>query len=137
MTDEAGTSGDDRRSDGDERDERFSDKALKNVAGVSPSKRYLRLDEILSQYNHKLQMSYKAFDTKNGIEVAWHIINLETLHEVERKQVTDIVTEFKEKKFESRFFIHTSLLSIIFSSLGLSLKFLIGGLKRRHRTPNQ
>lgn len=90
-----------RNSDGEEP---FSDKALKNVAGVSPSNRYLRFDEVLShEYSHRMQLSYKAFDTKNGIEVAWHIINLDTLQETEQRQVTDVVGEFKEKKFESRY----------------------------------
>ena len=69
-----------------------TDDPLKGVAEISPNKRYIRFEELLSQENsHRIQQSFKAFDTKNGIEVAWHIINLNSLKDSEQSQVIQCV----------------------------------------------
>ena len=63
---------------------------LAGVVEISPNKRYIRFDENISMTVDGVQYSYKAFDTKNGIEVVWHQINLNALRESEQSRVTQV-----------------------------------------------
>lgn len=51
------------------------------VHNISPNKRYLRWNDVISTSGDKLHFSYRGFDTKNGMEVAWHSINLTALED--------------------------------------------------------
>lgn len=62
---------------------------LAGVAGVSPKQRYLRFEESLGE--SALHNSYQAFDTKNGMQVAWHTVHLDKLRENEMNRVLHIV----------------------------------------------
>lgn len=46
------------------------------VEDKSPNERYVRSDELIMESAGGILLSYKAFDTNNGIETAWHKINL-------------------------------------------------------------
>ena len=73
------------------------------VVEMSPDKRYIRFDvETMSTFNH-IQSSYKAFDTKNGIEVAWHKINLNSLEKSEQDRISQCVKVVK--KIQSKYVI--------------------------------
>ena len=68
-----------------------------NVAAeISPKQRYLRFNDLISQSKNSIQSSFKAFDTKNGIEVVWHTINLNSLDESEQSRVTKCVNIVKK-----------------------------------------
>ncbi len=45
------------------------------IVELSPDERYIRFKDIITNTKN-LQLSYKAFDTTNGIEIAWHKISL-------------------------------------------------------------
>lgn len=64
---------------------------LAEVVEISPNRRYVRFGVIVGQTINGIQSSYKAFDTKNGIEVAWHHINLNALQESEQSRVTQVL----------------------------------------------
>ena len=64
---------------------------LAGVVEISPNKRYIRFGVIVAQTINGIQSSYKAFDTKNGIEVAWHHISLNALQESEQSRVTQVI----------------------------------------------
>ena len=64
---------------------------LAGVVEISPNKRYIRFDIIVAQTINGIQSSYKAFDTKNGIEVEWHHINLNALEEDEQSRVVQVM----------------------------------------------
>lgn len=66
---------------------------LAGVVEISPNKRYIRFEVIVAQTVNGIQSSYKAFDTKNGIEVAWHHINLNALQESEQSRVTQVLRQ--------------------------------------------
>lgn len=58
-----------------------------NVVEVDPSGRFLRYQEVVG--TGRFKMVYRAYDTENGIDVAWSKINgldkditLEKLHEI-------------------------------------------------------
>jgi WNK lysine deficient protein kinase len=63
------------------------------VVEVSPNKRYIRFENLL--YSNEIKSTNKAFDTKNGVEVAWHTINLNSLKESEQMGVTQCVNIIK------------------------------------------
>lgn len=65
------------------------DFVVAGVADMSPNKRYIRWNELIA--NGSSQYSYKAFDTKNGIEVVWHTINLNEMEESEQSRVAACV----------------------------------------------
>jgi hypothetical protein len=67
------------------------DDPLAGVVEISPNKRYIRFDIIVAQTINGIQSSYKAFDTKNGIEVEWHRINLNALEEDEQSRVVQVI----------------------------------------------
>ena len=48
---------------------------------MSPNKRYIRFEGYTSVSSSSIQSSFKAFDTKNGIEITWHKINLNSLEQ--------------------------------------------------------
>jgi len=78
-------------------EDRNAEDALKDVVEISPNKRYIRFEVILSQANSsRIQSSYKAFDTRNGIEVAWHVINTQNLREAEQTRLTQCVNSVKD-----------------------------------------
>jgi hypothetical protein len=60
------------------------------VVEISPNKRYIRFDKIVAQTINGIQSSYKAFDTKIGMEVEWHHINLNALQESEQSRVSQV-----------------------------------------------
>ena len=64
---------------------------LAGVVEISPNKRYIRFDDTVAQTINGIQSSYKAFDTKNGIEVEWHHINLNALEEDEQSRVVQVM----------------------------------------------
>ena len=64
---------------------------LAGVVEISPNKRYIRFDDTVAQTINGIQSSYKAFDTKNGIEVEWHHINLNALEEDEQSRVVQVI----------------------------------------------
>lgn len=59
---------------------------VSKIKEVSPNQRYIRFGEIISQTGN-IKCSFKAFDTRNGIEVAWHVINLSGLDDMEQEEV--------------------------------------------------
>lgn len=61
--------------------------ATPEYAEISPNDRYIRFDEIIMQTG-KVKATYKAFDTRNGIEVAWTKINLSDVSKVEQERMT-------------------------------------------------
>jgi hypothetical protein len=71
---------------------------LAGVAEISPNKRYIRFDELVSKTMDGIKLSYKAFDTKNGIEVEWNYINLNALKESEQSRVTQASRRFDALK---------------------------------------
>ena len=71
-------------------DKSCSGDPLAGVVEISPNKRYIRFGDIVAQTINGIQSSFKAFDTKNGIEVAWHHINLNALQESEQSRVTQV-----------------------------------------------
>ena len=72
-------------------DKSCSGDPLAGVVEISPNKRYIRFGDIVAQTINGIQSSFKAFDTKNGIEVAWHHINLNALQESEQSRVTQVI----------------------------------------------
>lgn len=62
-------------------------------AALSPNKRYVRWNDVISKSGGVC--SFKGFDTKNGIEVVWHKIDLNSLDESEQSRVTDCVKTVK------------------------------------------
>ena len=66
---------------------------MASVVEISPNKRYIRFDVIVAQTINGIQSSYKAFDTKNGIEVEWHHINLNALEEDEQSRVVQVTIQ--------------------------------------------
>jgi len=70
---------------------------------ISPNKRYVCFEELLSKTANSIQSSFKAFDTKNGIEVVWHTINLNALNESEQMGVTKCANVVK--KIQNRYII--------------------------------
>lgn len=107
---------------------------LANVAEISPNKRYIRFEVVLprlSSNNRNIQSSYKAFDTKNGIEVAWHKINLNTLKDSEQTGVIQSVQTVKDiqnhyiTEFLSQWFDKASrTLNIITTDLSTLKEFI-------------
>lgn len=80
------------------------DKINSNIATeISPKQRYLRFNDLISQSKNSIQSSFKAFDTKNGIEVVWHTINLNSLDESEQSRVTKCVNIVK--KIQNKYII--------------------------------
>lgn len=85
-------------------DDRLSDidmvtvNPLAGVAEISPNKRYIRFEIIIPRFvqYQNIQSSYKGFDTKNGIEVAWHIINLNLIKESEQSHVIQCIHIVKD-----------------------------------------
>ena len=61
-------------------------KSFNHIEEISPNQRYIRFGELISQ-TENIKASYKAFDTKNGIEVCWHTINLSGLNDLEQEEV--------------------------------------------------
>jgi hypothetical protein len=59
---------------------------VSKIKEVSPNQRYIRFGEIIGQTGN-IKCSFKAFDTRNGIEVAWHVINLSGLDDLEQEEV--------------------------------------------------
>ena len=72
-----------------------SSAALAGVVGMSPKQRYLRFEEELGK-GSSLHNSYRAFDTRNGIQVSWHAVHLETLSHHDYEQVTSIISYQKD-----------------------------------------
>ena len=66
-----------------------SSAALAGVVGMSPKQRYLCFEEELGR-GSCLHNSYRAFDTRNGIQVSWHAVHLETLSHHEHHVLTPI-----------------------------------------------
>jgi Protein kinase domain len=78
------------------------DPPIKGLVEVSPNQRYLRFEERLSgDDEHSMQSSYKAFDTKNGIEVAWHIINLTSLKEKDERRATHCINAIQDLQYRN------------------------------------
>lgn len=73
------------------------------VVEMSPNKRYIRFEGFTSVSSSSIQSSFKAFDTKNGIEITWHKINLNSLEEAEQSRVTQCVNTVK--KIQSKYVI--------------------------------
>ncbi|KAJ1413723.1 hypothetical protein B484DRAFT_401968 [Ochromonadaceae sp. CCMP2298] len=55
------------------------------VVDISPNRRYVRSNDIISGTVDRPLCSYKAFDTNNGVEIAWHKLSLRSFDPVERK----------------------------------------------------
>lgn len=68
---------------------------LQGVVEMSPNKRYIRFEEEVSSISSTIQSSYKSFDTKNGVEIVWHKINLNSLEEAEQSRVTHCINTVK------------------------------------------
>ena len=69
------------------------------VQEISPNERYVRFAEVLS-YTENIKVSYRAFDTRNGIEVAWHAIDLSGLNDAEQEEVARSANSLKELESE-------------------------------------
>jgi WNK lysine deficient protein kinase len=59
---------------------------MSKIIEKSPSERYIRFDELIGSGSTK--KVYKGYDTHNGIEIAWNIIDVSTIPESLRKQIT-------------------------------------------------
>ena len=106
--------------------------AVARYADISPNKRYLRWNEVILQSQSSVQSSYKAFDTKNGIEVVWHTINLNSLSETEQNRIVhcvNIVKKIQNKyviEYQSSWFTtETRTLHIITSQLERLDEFIV------------
>ena len=69
---------------------------MSNIIEKSPSERYIRFDELIGSGSTK--KVYKGYDTHNGIEIAWNIIDVSSIPESLRKQITSeikILEKFK------------------------------------------
>ena len=73
------------------------------VVEISPNKRYIRFEGDSPPTSSSIQSSFKAFDTKNGIEIAWHKINLNSLEEFEQTRVAQCINIVK--KIHSKYVI--------------------------------
>ncbi len=62
---------------------------------MSPNKRYIRWNDLISSSSNNGQFSYNAFDTKNGIEVVWHTINLNVMDESQQSKLVHCVNIVK------------------------------------------
>ena len=60
-----------------------------NIIEKSPNNRYFRLNESLGSGAFK--NVYKAYDTQEGLEVAWNNINIDNVPETERSRITEEV----------------------------------------------
>ena len=95
---------------------------LASVVEISPNKRYIRFDVIVAQTINGIQSSYKAFDTKNGIEVEWHHINLNALEEDEQSRVVQVTIRKHLHSFQISvplvvFWFHSRLFHLLFRFL--------------------
>lgn len=104
-----------KRQGGDDRDRHLSDnqeeeledgKAEEDqfslpskVEEISPNERYVRFAEVLS-HTENIKVSYRGFDTRNGIEVAWHAIDLSGLDDAEQEEVARSANSLKELESE-------------------------------------
>lgn len=53
----------------------------------SPNERYVRSKDIVFGNASSVLISYKAFDTNNGVEIAWHKFNLTTLDTADKERL--------------------------------------------------
>ena len=65
------------------------------VEEISPNKRYVRFAEVI-RFTDDIKVSYRGFDTRNGIEVAWHAIDLGGLKEEEQEAVARSASSLRE-----------------------------------------
>ena len=109
---------------------------LAGVVEISPNKRYIRFEVIVAQTINGIQSSYKAFDTKNGIEVAWHHINLNALQESEQSRVTQVIQFIKN--LHSINVISKNLNSLLLSQIfNLALSSTVTVCKYRKKDSKQ
>lgn len=64
------------------------------VIEKSPAGRYICFDEILGRGAYKIV--YRAYDTHNGIEVAWNSISIQRMSEAEQKAIIKEINMLKE-----------------------------------------
>jgi WNK lysine deficient protein kinase len=57
-----------------------ADKHRSEIAELSPDERYVRFHDVITKTNN-VQISYKAFDTINGVEIAWHKISMSSFQQ--------------------------------------------------------
>ena len=87
-------------------EESEEDHVPEGMEEMSPNKRYIRFDETITANGARssIQTSYKAFDTKNGVEIEWHKISLNEIEESEQQRVTQCINLVK--KIESKYVIN-------------------------------
>ena len=110
--------------------------ALAGVSDFSPNRRYLRWSEQISDSNSnnqgQVKLSYKAFDTKNGIEVVWHTIQLDLLDESQQIRVTQTVNIAKNIQnkniieYQSVWLNHDTRIFNIITTRLVTLKEFVG-----------
>lgn len=74
------------------------------IEEISPNKRYVRFGEVISR-TENIKVSYRGFDTRNGIEVAWHAIDLSGLNDAEQEEVAKSANSLKalDSKFIAQY----------------------------------
>ena len=85
--------GSDEKNIGDQRQE--IEKSHPTYAEISPNKRYIRFEELISQTGN-IKFSFKAFDTRNGTEVVWQKICMSDLSETEQERISRSANYLKE-----------------------------------------
>ena len=73
-----------------------SENPLAGVADMSPNRRYIRWNDIISHNDSNSRFTYRAFDTKNGTEVCWHTVNFNAMEESEQSRVAQCVNIVKD-----------------------------------------
>lgn len=72
-----------------------NEKRGSEIGEKSPNERYIRSNDIISETPGATLISYKAFDSNNGVEIAWHKINLASLEVSEQERLTYCIDVIK------------------------------------------
>jgi WNK lysine deficient protein kinase len=67
-----------------------------NEAIVEIRDQYIRFGEVIRRSFNSLLTSYKAFDTTNGVEIAWHKISFEEMKEHEKTKFIHFIHNLNE-----------------------------------------
>ena len=66
-----------------------------DIADKSPNDRYIRSNDVISGSIGGILCSYKAFDSNNGVEIAWHKLNLANLDILDQQELTNCTEVIK------------------------------------------
>lgn len=83
-----------------------SPKAKDDIVEKSPGGRYLRFSEKLGSGAYK--EVYRAYDTSEGIEVAWNVVNLSDINKLERQYIVNEVRLLEKLNHQNIISFHGS-----------------------------